>query len=53
MIELPALLIIPLVFIAYILKGVAIFGPGIILVPLGALLIGARASQIFKINLFL
>jgi len=39
---LSALLIIPLSFIAYVLKGVATFGPGIILVPLGALLIGAK-----------
>lgn len=42
MIELSALLIIPLSFIAYVLKGVATFGPGIILVPLGALLIGVK-----------
>jgi hypothetical protein len=41
-IELSALLIIPLSFIAYVLKGVATFGPGIILVPLGALLIGVK-----------
>ena len=41
MIEL-ALLIIPLSFIAYVLKGVATFGPGIILAPLGALLIGVK-----------
>ena len=34
--------IIPLSFIAYVLKGVATFGPGIILVPIGALLIGAK-----------
>ena len=52
MIEL-ALLIIPLSFIAYVLKGAATFGPGIILIPLGVLLIGVRASRIFKINLFL
>jgi len=42
MIELSALFIIPLSFIAYILKGVATFGPGIILAPLGALLIGVK-----------
>ena len=42
MIELPALLIIPLSFVAYVLKGVATFGPGIILAPLGALLIGVK-----------
>ena len=41
MIEL-ALLIIPLSFIAYVLKGAATFGPGIILAPLGALLIGVK-----------
>jgi uncharacterized membrane protein YfcA len=40
--DLLALLIIPLSFIAYVLKGVATFGPGIILVPIGALLIGAK-----------
>lgn len=40
--ELLALLIIPLSFIGYVLKGVATFGPGIIMVPLGALLIGPR-----------
>lgn len=38
--ELLALLIIPLSFIGYVLKGVATFGPGIIMVPLGAILIG-------------
>jgi len=37
-----AAFIIPLSFIAYVLKGVATFGPGIILVPIGALLIGAK-----------
>ena len=42
MIEIPALFIIPLSFIAYVLKGVATFGPGIILAPLGALLIGVK-----------
>ena len=42
MIELSALLIIPLSFIAYVLKGVATFVPGIILAPLGALLIGVK-----------
>ena len=42
MIEIPALLIIPLSFIAYVLKGVATFGLGIILAPLGALLIGVK-----------
>jgi uncharacterized membrane protein YfcA len=42
MIEIPALLIVPLSFIAYVLKGVATFGPGIILAPLGALLIGVK-----------
>jgi uncharacterized membrane protein YfcA len=41
-IEIPALLIVPLSFIAYVLKGVATFGPGIILAPLGALLIGVK-----------
>lgn len=40
--DLLALLIIPLAFIGYVLKGVATFGPGIVMVPLGALLIGAK-----------
>ena len=40
--EITALLIIPLSFVGYVLKGVATFGPGIILAPLGALLIGAK-----------
>ncbi len=40
--DLLALLIIPLSFIGYVLKGVATFGPGIVMVPLGALLIGAK-----------
>lgn len=42
MIELAYLLIIPLSFLAFVLKGIATFGPGIVLVPLGALIIGAR-----------
>ena len=40
--ELLALLIVPLSFVGYVLKGVATFGPGIIMVPVGAILIGAR-----------
>ncbi len=42
MIELIYLLIIPLSFLAFVLKGVATFGPGIVLVPLGALIIGSK-----------
>ena len=42
MIESLYLFIIPLSFIAFVLKGVATFGPGIVLVPLGALLIGTK-----------
>ncbi len=42
MIELIYLLIIPLSFFAFVLKGVATFGPGIVLVPLGALIIGSK-----------
>ena len=39
---LDALWIVPISFVAFILKSVAAFGPGVILVPLGALFIGAR-----------
>ena len=42
MIELIYFLIIPLSFLAFVLKGVATFGPGIVLVPLGALIIGSK-----------
>jgi len=42
LIELIYLLIIPLSFLAFVLKGVATFGPGIVLVPLGALIIGSK-----------
>ena len=42
MIELIYLLIIPLSYLAFVLKGVATFGPGIVLVPLGALMIGGK-----------
>lgn len=42
MIESLYFLIIPLSFLAFVLKGVATFGPGIVLVPLGALFIGAK-----------
>ena len=42
MIEVEALLIIPLSFIGFVLKGIATFGPGIIMVPAGALIFGAR-----------
>jgi uncharacterized membrane protein YfcA len=42
LIELVYLLLIPLSFLAFVLKGVATFGPGIVLVPLGALIIGAK-----------
>jgi len=42
LIGLATLLIIPLSFLAFLLKSVATFGPGVVLVPLGALLIGAR-----------
>jgi len=41
-IEVEALLIIPLSFIGFVLKGIATFGPGIIMVPAGALIFGAR-----------
>jgi len=42
LIELIYLLIVPLSFLAFVLKGVATFGPGIVLVPLGALIIGSK-----------
>ncbi len=42
MIDIEALLIIPLSFIGFVLKGIATFGPGIIMVPVGALIFGAR-----------
>lgn len=42
MIDPASLLIIPISFLAFLLKSVATFGPGVIMVPLGALLIGAR-----------
>jgi hypothetical protein len=42
LIELVYLFIIPLSFLAFVLKGVATFGPGIVLVPLGAFIIGSK-----------
>ncbi len=42
MIDIEALLIIPLSFTGFVLKGIATFGPGIIMVPVGALIFGAR-----------
>ncbi len=42
MIDLIFLLIIPLSFLGFVLKGVATFGPGIVLVPLGALIVGSK-----------
>jgi len=42
MLAISALLIIPISFLAFLLKSVATFGPGVVLVPLGALLLGAR-----------
>ncbi len=37
-----ALWIVPISFAAFVLKSVAAFGPGVILVPLGALFVGAK-----------
>ncbi len=42
MIETESLYIIPLSFFGFVLKGIATFGPGIIMVPVGALIFGAR-----------
>ena len=42
MIEPEVLFIIPLAFIGFVLKGIATFGPGIVMVPAGALVFGAR-----------
>ena len=42
MTELQILAIVALSFLAFVLKSVATFGPGVVLVPLGALIIGAR-----------
>ncbi|MFQ5993738.1 MAG: sulfite exporter TauE/SafE family protein [Acidiferrobacterales bacterium] len=40
--ELELFLIVPLSFFAFLLKSVAAFGPGVVLVPLGALVFGAK-----------
>ncbi len=42
MIDPATLLIIPLSFAGFVLKGIATFGPGIIMVPVGALIFGVR-----------
>lgn len=35
-------MILPLSFVGFVLKGIATFGPGIVMVPFGALIFGAR-----------
>ena len=40
--DIAALLIVPLSFFAFVLKSIAAFGPGVLIVPLGATLFGAK-----------
>ncbi len=42
MTELPSLLILPLSIIGFVLKGIASFGPGIVMVPIGAMIFNPR-----------
>ncbi|MCP3688995.1 MAG: sulfite exporter TauE/SafE family protein [Gammaproteobacteria bacterium] len=42
MIDPVTFLIVPLSFVGFVLKGIATFGPGIIMVPVGALIFGVR-----------
>lgn len=42
MTDVETLFIIPLSFIGFVLKAIASFGPGIVMVPVGALIFGAR-----------
>ena len=44
MIEAQLLLLLPLALLAFFLKGLTSFGAGIVLVPLGALLIGVKEA---------
>ena len=42
--ELGILILLPIIFLAFVMKGMTGFGPGIVIVPIAALLFGAREA---------